>query len=80
MEALETVSVFLIILTEESMNSEQVLNELSVATDNIRNGLHIIPFLVSGKEVTKEVKLFLTRQGIEEVADRIVNLLGKEKV
>ena len=87
MQAIRKSSVFLLILTRQSMRSEQVKNELDRAHNRLRDGMRIVPFLVNDVELDDECMYYLCRQEIfsgytpplvervKEMADRISNML-----
>ena len=57
-DALEAAKVLVLIYTEESNDSRQVMNEVALA---FNAGLTIVPFRLSEGEMNRELKYYLTR-------------------
>ena len=80
-QAIENASVFVVILSKDSIISPHVKNELDLATARIREGLIIMPFKIDGTPLDDDCRYYLSRHEtfsgerppIEEKIQQFVN-------
>lgn len=80
-QAIREAKVFLVVISKNSINSEQVKNEIDRAFNRIKDGMVIIPFIIDDSEMDDECEYYLCRQekffGITPpIDDRIQELIN----
>lgn len=62
MQAIRDTKVFLVVISKNSIHSEQVKNEIDRAFNRIKDGLIIMPFVIDDSELDDECQYYLCRQ------------------
>lgn len=62
MQAIKNISIFLVLISKNSVSSEQVKNEIDRAFQRIKEGLILIPFVLDDTELDDECEYYLCRQ------------------
>jgi len=84
-QGIKEARVFVVIVSESSILSPHVKNELDIATNRIKDGLIIMPFKIDTTELDDECRYYLGRQEmfmgekppIEERISQFVNCIKK---
>ncbi|MCR5835602.1 MAG: toll/interleukin-1 receptor domain-containing protein [Lachnospiraceae bacterium] len=61
-QAIRGASVFIVLISKNSIVSEQVKNEIDRAFNRIKEGMKIIPFILDNSELDEECEYYLCRQ------------------
>lgn len=61
-QAIREARVFLVLISKDSIQSEQVKNEIDRAFNRVKEGLEIIPFILDNSELDDECQYYLCRQ------------------
>ena len=91
-DAIDTCSVFLLVLNKPASESFHVLNELELVCDRLANGesVHVIPFHVADLDISRDARYYIKRMHwieaidppmyarIDELVGHINRLLGRE--
>ena len=91
-DAVETCSVFLLVLNKPASESFHVLNELALVCDRLAKGesVHVIPFHVADQDISRDARYYIKRMHwieaieppmyarIDELVGHINSLLGRE--
>lgn len=90
--AIEACKVFLVVLNKEASESEDVLNEIELAKEGLKENIeYIVPFRISEDEISYDARYYLKgmhwidavdppmHERIEELAEKIMTYLGKEQ-
>lgn len=62
MHAIRDTKIFLVVISKNSISSEQVKNEIDRAFNRIKDGMTIIPFIIDDAEMDDECQYYLCRQ------------------
>ncbi|MDO5407800.1 MAG: toll/interleukin-1 receptor domain-containing protein [Eubacteriales bacterium] len=62
MQGIKNSRVFLVLISKNSICSEQVKNEIDRAFNRLKEGIKIIPFILDDSELDDECKYYLCRQ------------------
>lgn len=84
MQGIKDAKVFLVLLSKNSISSEQVKNEIDRAFSRLKEGLKIIPFILDDSELDDECQYYLCRQEmfsakeppIQKRVDELVHRIG----
>lgn len=93
-DAVDTCSVFLLVLNKPASESFHVLNELELVCDRLAKGesVHVIPFHVADLDISRDARYYIKRMHwieaieppmyarIDELVDHINRVLGRESV
>lgn len=84
MQAIRDAKVFLVVLSKNSINSEQVKNEIDRAFNRVKDGMIIVPFIIDNAEMDDECQYYLCRQEMfygkkPPIDDRIHELIMRIK-
>lgn len=60
--AIENVKIFSVIISSNSNESDSVKNEIELATQQIKNGMMIMPIRIDKKEIDEELQYYLARK------------------
>ena len=60
--AIENVKIFSVIISSNSNESDPVKNEIELATQQIKNGMMIMPIRIDKKEIDEELQYYLARK------------------
>ena len=91
-DAIDTCSVFLLVLNKPASESFHVLNELELVCDRLAKGesVHVIPFHVADLDISRDARYYIKRMHwieaidppmyarIDELVGHINRLLGRE--
>ncbi|MCR5160644.1 MAG: toll/interleukin-1 receptor domain-containing protein [Lachnospiraceae bacterium] len=61
-DAIANSTHFITVISQNSMESEHVLNEIDLAFEHLKSGLVIIPFRIDTKDLRAEFNYYLKRQ------------------
>ena len=77
-------NIFLVVISKNSISSEQVKNEIDRAFNRVKDGMIIVPFIIDNAEMDDECQYYLCRQEIfygkkPPIDDRIHELITRIK-
>lgn len=84
MQAIRDAKLFLVVISKNSISSEQVKNEIDRAFNRVKDGMIIVPFIIDNAEMDDECQYYLCRQEIfygkkPPIDDRIHELITRIK-
>lgn len=84
MQAIRDAKLFLVVISKNSISSEQVKNEIDRAFNRVKDGMIIVPFIIDNSEMDDECQYYLCRQEmffgkIPPIDDRIHELIMRIK-
>lgn len=62
MQAIREAKLFLVVISKNSISSEQVKNEIDRAFNRVKDGMIIVPFIIDDSEMDDECQYYLCRQ------------------
>lgn len=82
MQGIREANVFLVLISKNSIESEQVKNEIDRAFNRIKDGMKIIPFILDNSELDDECQYYLCRQEMffgkmPPISERVKELVSK---
>lgn len=84
MQAIREAKLFLVVISKNSISSEQVKNEIDRAFNRVKDGIVIVPFIIDDSEMDDECQYYLCRQEMffgkkPPIDDRIHELIIRIK-
>lgn len=84
MQAIRDAKLFLVVISKNSISSEQVKNEIDRAFNRVKDGMIIVPFIIDNAEMDDECQYYLCRQEMfygkkPPIDDRIHELIARIK-
>lgn len=82
MQGIREANIFLVLISKNSIASEQVKNEIDRAFSRIKDGMKLIPFILDDSELDDECQYYLCRQEMifgetPPVSERVTELVRR---